>query len=59
MALPDAGNGSNLQDSLKLQIIADPVKDACIISGINEEEERRKQVDAFTSMMMENVLYFG
>ena len=61
-ALPDAGNGSNLQDSLALQNIEDPVKEACIISGISEEEERQKQIAAFTSMMRGNVtkkLYFG
>ena len=54
-ALPDAGNGSNLQDSLELQNIEDPVKEACIISGISEEEERQKQISKFTSMMRENV----
>ena len=51
----DAGNGSNLQGSLEIQIIEDPVKEACIISGIREEEERQKQIDGFTSMMRENV----
>ena len=54
-ALPDVGNGSDLQDSLELQIIEDPVKEAFIISGLSDEEERRKQIDAFTSMMRENV----
>ena len=60
--LPDVGNGSDLQDSLELQIIKDPVKEACIISGLSDEEERQKQIDAFTSMMRENVtkkLFFG
>ena len=54
-ALLDAGNGSNLQGSLEIQIIEDPVKEACIISGIREEEERQKQIAGFTSMMRENV----
>ena len=54
-ALLDAGNGSNLQDSLELQIIEDPVKEACIISGISEEDRTAKQIAALTSMMRENV----
>ena len=41
-AVPDAGNGSNLQDSLELQNIEDPVKEACIISGISEEDRIKK-----------------
>ena len=54
-ALPNADSGYDLQDSLELQIIEDPVKEACIISGISEEEERQAQIAAFTSMMRENV----
>ena len=42
--------GVNITDSLELEIIEDPLNDAFIAY---DEAERKKQIDAFTTMMRE------
>ena len=49
-ALPEVNMGVNITDSLELEIIADPLNDAF---NAYEEEERKKQIDAFTAIMRE------
>ena len=49
-ALPVINMGDNLADSLELQIIEDPLND---VFNVYDEEERKKQIDAFTAMMRE------
>lgn len=50
-ALPGMGNSSELIDSLELQIRDDPLNQIVL----ENEEERLKQIEAFTAMMRENV----